>query len=171
MKKVKQLVFICALILSMVLVLSACGSEQELSGTFVLEDDPMFTVEFSGSEFKMPFPYSAMGIPGLEGDFVFRGTFDIDRSEKIITFNFDRDALEGDMIELVEKMLEVDPSTADLFNDPDMKGELDMIIESSLSAMTPMIDMMVEGLAGVGLRYDSNFDRLYSDDGEVFIRR
>jgi len=148
------------------------AADATLSGTFVLEDDPVFSIIFSGNSFRMPFPYAEMGIPELDGNFYFSGTFEVNDRARTISLNFDEDAIIDSITDMVWVMLEMDPEMQEILNDPEMEEFLDMILDITIDSMIPMImDEILDELAGLELTFEDGFERLYTDEGDAFIRQ
>jgi len=143
-----------------------------LSGTFILEDDPVFSITFSGNSFSVPLSHANMGLPELGGYFLFRGTFIINESTRTISLLFDEEVMLEDMVEMVWALLEMDPDMQEFLDDPDMEDMLVIIVDAMMGYMADaVIDEVMEELSGIELRYEDSFDRLYTDDGDVFIRQ
>ena len=143
-----------------------------LSGTFVLEDDPVFSITFSENAFWIPMPGYYMGLPELEGNFYFSGTFEINESNRTISLFFDEAAILENIMELVWIMLETDPDMQEFFEDPEMEEFLEMIIDGTIDALVPFImDEILAELSELVLTYEDGFDRLYTDYGDAFVRQ
>ncbi|MCL2401010.1 MAG: hypothetical protein FWC90_00055 [Oscillospiraceae bacterium] len=143
-----------------------------LSGTFVLEDDPAFSITFSENAFWIPMPYYYMGLLDLDGSFYFSGTFDINESNRTISLSFDEAVILENIVELVWVLLETDPDMQEFFEDPEMEELLDIIVDASIEAMVPFImDEILEELSELVLTFEDGFDRLYTDYGDAFVRQ
>lgn len=143
-----------------------------LDGTFVMEDDPSFSIMFYRNYFLIPVSTEMMGLPELDGYFFFEGTFAINEAARRITFTIDEEALLFDMIVMVWELLEMDPDMAELLHDPEWEEFIDMLIDAMVEEyLLPVVDEVVWELSDLALYFEPGFARLYSEYGEIFVRQ
>jgi len=176
MKNLKQKMLAMVLMLLLALAVTACGGSGSLSGTFVAEGDEdsgMSLVFRSNNRFSLVVESDVLGL-GLDdaGDFSLDGRFSVNNSANTVSLTIDDASVRSFVRELVdvvtEQMMAEDPDLAD---DPLAAAFMDSMIEMFEEMFEEMAQELADELTNVELTFESNFDRLYSDDGVVFVRR
>ena len=179
MESFKKKVLVAVAMLVLALILAACGSNDTLSGTYVAEganasgerltfNNDSFTIEVSYAELDL-------GID-ITGNFSFTGTFTVDDDAQTIRMRADIDVLHDAVAEMVnllmDYMFENDPDIVEMMEDPELA---EFVIEFMDAFMDELLDEMKREMqtefSDWFLRFEDNFDRLYYDDGTVFVRQ
>ena len=182
MEKFKTRLLPVLLLMGMALVLIACGSSDSggaggngLSGTYVIEGEEHLgiTLTFSGNNFTFTMPYAAVDPDfDMPGNMALTGTFTVNESDQVINLRFSESSILDsvtDMIDaLMEDMMQADPDFAEAMNDPEMAALVEGMMDAQLEMMQ---DYLLSNFDNVYFTFDGNFDRLYDEDGSVFVRQ
>ena len=179
MKTWKNSVLAVAFMLVAALALAACGSNDTLEGTYVVEGQEAsgLTITFTGSNFRYVMPYSEVDTGlDLPGYVALYGTFTVDNRSSLILLAVDEDALRVSIAGMVDVMIEymlAEPEFAELMANPEFAALLQEYIDATIDELNEeLFQEMLDELAESSLRFNRNFDRLYDDlDGTVFVRQ
>ena len=170
------------LLIGLMLVLAACGSSDSdgangngLSGTYVIEGEEHLgiTLNFTGNNFTFTMPYAAVDPDfDMPGNMALTGTFIINENDQVINLRFSESSILDsvtDMIDaLMDEMMQNDPDFAEAMADPEMAALIEGMMDAQLEMMQ---DYLLGNFDNVYFTFDGNFDRLYDEDGSVFVRQ
>ena len=176
MKNLKQKALALVLMLVLVLAVVACGGGSgSFSGTFVeegWEDSGMSMVFNNNNTFSMVMELGAIGFGFLaDGDISLDGRYTVDEDAQVINLTINERAARdfaNALLDIITEGLQNDPEFA---NDPAGAEMLEMMLEMFEEEIDAMAEEMLAEIEEMYIRFDGNFDRLYMNDGTVFIRR
>lgn len=175
----KNRLLVVALILALAITLTACGGNDTLEGTYVIEGDENsgISITFTEDNFSFVMPYTEIDIEhNLPGNFVLTGNFSIDDDNSVIHIYVNETALYAavsDMIDVLMDHILDDPEFAEAMQNPAFAEIAETYIAGMKSEMHDgLFQMLLGDFTGVGFRFDGSFDRLYDDTSSaVFVRQ
>jgi len=186
MKFARSKILVAVLMLVLTLIVTACSNDTSLGaleGTFEVEGVEGATLVFRGNSVIVSISYADMGMDFIPGSIELEGVFEVNEDEQTITISFTDDAIlnfADALVEIIDvivvETLLSDPQVAEIMQDPELS-------EAFLAAMQPYMDELAEELdelfdemieeleQGFVLTFGDNFDRLYHEDGAIYVRR
>ena len=141
-----------------------------LEGRYRSETDPNMVLTFAAGQFTFEIPFADLDMPELEGNFFVRGSYTHNVSSGTITFDLDEAGFENDIRAMVEQYLRDDPEMQEMLSEldlnPDMADLFEAIIAGAIDGMlSVVIDEVIAEMQGLVMTYESDFSKLYDQDG------